>query len=326
MYFRGWNIWQIMNNDLNKKLRIRMLFLTAVIGLIIAAAVFTLSKLTDMKNKADTAQKTSDSVSITPTRTASETISATPSITATPTVKITPIPTKSSKQLENLDSVDAGTILEEDEIDPNDLSKYFKSYEISDDIFERIYGDDKSYKTYCTVPREDLRYLKLLHRGFDGKIHVGELMMNALLADEMLEIFTILFQNDYQVESMYLVDDFDADDRSSIAANNTSAFNFRSITDNPDVLSYHGMGVAIDINPINNPYIWLDENGSWTYEDRDAELYLDRDASDASKRHMINHNDLCYKLFTQRGYTWGGDWDDPKDYQHFEKAVVNYSM
>ncbi len=315
-----------MNNDLKKNFRIRLVFMAAVIGLIFAIALFALSKLADIKNKDDTAKKTNDKVTAAPTKTAKKTPSATPTVTNTPTAEATPTPTKSVEQLKDLDSKDAGEILSEDELDLENLSKYFKSYEISDDIFERIYGDNKSYKTYCTVPREDLRYLKLLHRGFDGKIHVGELMVNKALADELLEIFTILFQNDYQIASMYLIDDFDADDRSSIDANNTSAFNFRTITDNPDVLSYHAMGVAVDINPINNPYIWLDENGEWTYEDRDAELYLDRDASDASKRHMINHNDLCYQLFIERGYTWGGDWDDPKDYQHFEKAVVNYSM
>lgn len=311
-----------MNNDFNKKLCIKIAFMTAVVGLIFAIALFTISRLADIRSNNDTAKKTSDSITPVPTKKAVNTPTAVPTSKETPTPEAEP--TKSIERLGNLDRTDAGTIIEENELDLNDLSKYFKSYEISDDIFERIYGDNKSYKTYCTVPREDLRYLKLLHRGFDGKIHVGELMVNKVLADEILEIFTILFQNDYQIESMYLVDDFDANDRSSIDANNTSAFNFRTITDNPDVLSYHAMGVAIDINPINNPYIWLDENGSWTYEDRDAELYLDRDAIDAAERHMINHDDLCYELFTQRGYTWGGDWDNPKDYQHFEKAVVNY--
>lgn len=311
-----------MNNDFNKKLCIKIIFITAVVGLIFAIALFTISRLADMRSNNDTAKKASDSVTLVPTKKAVNTPTAAPTSKETPTPEAEP--TKSIELLANLDSIDAGTFLEEDELDFDDLSKYFKSYEISDDIFERIYGDNKSYKTYCTVPREDLRYLKLLHRGFDGNIHVGELIVNKVIADEILEIFTILFQNDYQIESMYLVDDFDADDRSSIDANNTSAFNFRTITDNPDVLSYHAMGVAIDINPINNPYIWLDENGSWTYEDRDAELYLDRDAVDAAERHMINHDDLCYKLFIERGYTWGGDWDDPKDYQHFEKAVVNY--
>ena len=130
----------------------------------------------------------------------------------------------------------------------------------------------------------------------------------------------------YQIEKMVLVDDYDADDKKSIDDNNSSAFNYRAVTDNPSILSYHGMGVAIDINPINNPYIWSDGNGGWEYEDRDADKYLDRYAEDAAQRHMINHNDLCYKLFTERGYTWGGDWSDPIDYQHFEKPIVDYPM
>ncbi len=203
---------------------------------------------------------------------------------------------------------------------------YFKSYEISDEIFARIYGDDKSFKTYCTVPRSDLRYIKLLHWGFDEKIHEGELIVNKAVAEDIVEIFRELYENKYQIKQMVLVDNYNADDRASIAANNTSAFNFRTVTDNPNVLSYHGMGAAIDINPINNPYVWYDANGRLRWEDPDADLYLDRYASDAARRHMINHNDLCYKLFIQHGWKWGGDWSGTIDYQHFEKTIVNYSL
>ncbi len=225
--------------------------------------------------------------------------------------------------LENLDDVEAGEILSSEQLDYEHLDHYFTAYEISDELFERIYGDDKSYKTYCTVPRSDLRYIKLLHIGFDSKIHVGELMVNTLLADEIIEIFEILFENQYQIEKMYLVDNYNADEDASIADNNTSAFNFRTVTDNPNVISYHGFGCAIDINPINNPYVWY-ENGVLTWEDPDADLYLDRNAEDAYERHMLNYDDLCYQLFHERGWTWGGDWANPIDYQHFEKVVATY--
>lgn len=245
---------------------------------------------------------------------AEATVESTPTAAPTPEVTV----------LDSLENVEAGTILSEEEIDFNDLSKYFTAYEISDELFERIYGDDKSYKTYCTVPREDLRYIKVLHRGFDSQIHVGEVMINTLLAQDIIDIFRELFENDYQIEKMFLVDNYNADDNASIAANNTSAFNFRAITGGTE-LSNHGKGCAIDINPINNPYVWY-ENGVLTWEDPDADLYLDRDAEDAYERHMINHDDLCYQLFIAHGWSWGGDWADPIDYQHFEKEVADYSM
>ncbi len=225
--------------------------------------------------------------------------------------------------LESIENIEAGTVLKEEELDLTNLDKYFTVSEISDELFERIYGDDKSYKTYCNVPREDLCYIKMLHRGFDTEIHVGEMIVNKAIESDVIEIFTELFKNDYQIEKMVLIDEYGADDNLSIDANNTSAFNYRLVTGGSSV-SLHAWGVAIDINPIQNPYIWSDGAGGWLWEDRDADLYLDRDAIDAKERHMINHDDLCYQLFTEHGFTWGGDWQNPIDYQHFEKQVVSY--
>ena len=62
------------------------------------------------------------------------------------------------------------------------------------------------------------------------------------------------------------------------------------------------------------------------WENEDAELYIDRNVPDAAERHMITEQDLCYQLFTQYGYTWGGDWQNPIDYQHFEKIVYTAAM
>ncbi len=238
---------------------------------------------------------------------------------ATPTP--TPLAAETSEAyLGNLEQVEAGTILSEGQIDRSNLGQYFAVYEISDDLFGRIYGDNRSYKTYCTLPRDALRYVKVLHYGFDGQIHVGELMVNAQLTEDMTSIFQTLFEHQYPIEKMYLVDNYEADDDASCNDNNTSCFNYRLVTDGT-TLSNHATGCAIDINPKNNPYITIDEQGGLHWDNTDAELYLDRDAADAAQRHMITHEDLCYQLFTERGYTWGGDWTNPMDYQHFEKPV-----
>ncbi len=256
-------------------------------------------------------------------KTAEVTKTPTKAPSKTPMPTKTPTPTPTAALMGDLEDVLAGTLIEEAKIDYSNLDTYFVAYPISDTVFERIYGDDKSYKTYCNVPITDLRYVKVLYTGFDGYTYVGELIVNAAVSDDIVYIFKTLFENKYPICKMVLVDEYGADDDLSIADNNTSAFNYRNVTGG-DTPSNHAFGVAIDINPINNPYIWYDDEGNICWEDPDANLYLDRDADDAYERHMINTKDLCYKLFTERGWTWGGSWAGPIDYQHFEKTVVSY--
>ena len=212
----------------------------------------------------------------------------------------------------------AGTILEQQQINPFRLNDYFVSSVIDPqgEVFARMYG--KSYKEDCTVPLEDLRYIKLLHYGFDGQIHVGELVVSSLIEQDILEIFRILYENRYEIEKMFLIDRYEADDTASIEVNNTSAFNFRLVT-NGTKLSNHAWGCAIDINPQQNPYITFDEDGTphWVHENADP--YIDRSNPDWQRMHMITEDDLCFRLFAERGFTWGGSWNNPKDYQHFER-------
>ena len=247
----------------------------------------------------------------------------TPAPTKTPTPSPTPTPEPTPEPvvyLGDLYAIPAETVVAEETIDMNNIDQYFTAYPIDDNIFARIYGDDRSFKTYCTLSTDELRYIKLLYRGFDLQTHVGELMVNTLLADEIIYIFKTLYLYNYQIERIVLVDNYGADDSLSIEHNNTSAFNYRAVTGGTTP-STHAYGFAIDINPINNPYIMYDEYGNPYWEDPDAWLYLDRDAPDAYERHMINYNDLCYQLFHEFGWTWGGDWLNPRDYQHFEKVL-----
>ena len=89
----------------------------------------------------------------------------------------------------------------------------FKISPIPDDIFAKMQG--KSFKDNCTVPREDLRYLKVLHVGFDGKTHTGELVVNRLIADAVLDIFKQLYEAGYEIEKIRLIDEYDADESTS---------------------------------------------------------------------------------------------------------------
>lgn len=187
----------------------------------------------------------------------------------------------------------------------------FYIFEISDSLFEKMQG--KSYKSNCTVPREDLRYVHILHQGFDGKSHEGELVCNKSVAEAFLDIFQKLYEASYPLERVCLVDDYDADDELSMRANNCSAFNFRFISYTTKI-SKHGLGLAVDINPLYNPYVKM-VDGQLSIEPATGASYVDRSKDFP---HKIDENDLACRLFKEHGFDWGGDWTDSKDYQHFE--------
>ena len=184
--------------------------------------------------------------------------------------------------------------------------------EIPDDIFAKMQG--KSYKEDCTVPREDLRYVHVRHMGFDGEAKDGELVVNKASADDVLAIFEELYKADYPIEKVRLVDEYDADDEASMSDNNSSAFNFRFISHTMRI-SRHGLGMAVDINTRYNPYVKT-VDGKLSIEPANGADYVDRSKDFP---HKIDHEDLCYKLFKEHGFTWGGDWTHSKDYQHFER-------
>jgi hypothetical protein len=232
-----------------------------------------------------------------------ETIPAEPPKEVSPTVDITTLP--------------AGTELDESSIDRDHLDSYFVASEIPGSVFERING--RSYRDNPNISLGELRYLKVLHYNFDHRIQVGELIVNASLAGDFTEIFKELFSQEYEIQSMYLVDNYwtgdgTSSDSASIAENNTSAFCYRAITGGSG-LSNHAYGKAIDINPRQNPYFEY-INGAPVWGDAFAGDYLDRSSG---KAHIITHEDACFKAFEKHGFTWGGDWNNPVDYQHFEK-------
>ena len=187
----------------------------------------------------------------------------------------------------------------------------FSISEISDEIFARIKG--KSFKDDCTLPRDDLRYLHVLHKDKDGNVHEGEMIVNKHIAQDVLDILRTLYENNYPIERMKLVDEYNADDELSMEDNNSSSFNFRFISHTTRV-SKHGLGLAVDINTLYNPYTKV-VDGERIVEPVTGEPYLDREASFDYK---IEKDDLCYKLFIEHGFEWGGEWTDRKDYQHFE--------
>lgn len=169
------------------------------------------------------------------------------------------------------------------------------------------------------VSYDDLRYLSVLYYDFNGEVQTGELICNKGIAQDLAEIFHELYLNEYRIEKIRLIDEYDGDDTASMLDNNTSCFNYR-VVDGTDSLSKHALGCAIDINPFYNPYVVFNKDGSGeTYiSPAGSEIYADRSQDFPYK---IDENDLCYRLFKQHGFTWGGNWNSCKDYQHFQKVV-----
>lgn len=196
------------------------------------------------------------------------------------------------------------------------LSQCFTSSPISDEVFSRIWL--KSYKRDCTIPRDDLRYLRILHVNKEGQPQMGELICNKAIADDLLYIFRKLYNAGYRIERMVLVDEYGADDQQSMSANNTSCFNFRRVSGSTK-LSNHSLGLAIDINPLVNPYV---RTKAGKVEPANGKRYAtNRTNKPNQPLRFIDRTDLCYKLFIERGFIWGGAWKVNIDYQHFEKKI-----
>ena len=184
---------------------------------------------------------------------------------------------------------------------------------IPDDVFVRIQG--KSYPDGCPVRRQDLRYLRLLHIDLDGHVKQGEMVCNKAIANDVLEIFEELYKHRYPIASVRLIDDFGANDEESMRANNSSSFCYRAVRGSKK-LSAHAQGMAVDINPLCNPCVRRLRSGKVMVQPSVSGKYVDRSDSFPYK---IEKGDLAWKLFTSRGFKWGGAWKTVKDYQHFEK-------
>ena len=167
------------------------------------------------------------------------------------------------------------------------------------------------------ITLDELSYVNVLYNDFNGSISRGELICNDSIAQDLVEIFEELYRSGYQFEQITLIDEYGGDDTLSMEHNNTSCFNYR-VVDGTDNLSKHAYGLAIDINPFYNPYVVFNKDGTGeTYiSPTGSEVYADRDKDFPYK---IDENDLCYRLFIEHGFTWGGNWNSSKDYQHFQK-------
>ncbi len=204
----------------------------------------------------------------------------------------------------------SGTVEEDFYCEP--LSENLRRY-ITGVSYPAVSEDDAAA---LAISYEDLRYLHILHYNFEGIATEGELICNASIAADLLDIFYELYRNEYQLEQVHLIDEYNGDDTASMEANNTSCFNYREV-EGTTHLSNHALGLALDINPFYNPYVTFEKGGGTRVSPEEAAAYADRTLSFPYK---IDENDLCYKLFVGHGFTWGGNWNSSKDYQHFQKT------
>jgi len=185
----------------------------------------------------------------------------------------------------------------------------FSYSNISDDIKNKMLG--LSMPESEPLSFDSLSYLTLSYYGFDGGTHLGNMVVDKRVASEVIDIFKEVYEKKYPIDKIRLIDEYNAVDNLSMVDNNSSSFCYRTIA-NTSVISNHGKGLAIDINPLQNPHVV----GNIVNPE---EGYVFADRSNIQMG-MIAEGDDLYNAFIKRGWSWGGHWKNA-DYQHFEKKI-----
>jgi hypothetical protein len=165
-----------------------------------------------------------------------------------------------------------------------------------------------SWHPGCPVPIRALRVVRVTYVGFDGRSHRGRLVVHRRWAQEILVVFERLYRRSFPIRRVRLVDRFGADDRASMRHDNTSAFNCRYVA-GTTTWSQHAFGRAIDLNPVENPYV-----DAGHVSPRRGRRYLDR--TDV-RPGMIVRSGVVVRAFRRIGWGWGGSWSGARDFQHF---------
>lgn len=184
---------------------------------------------------------------------------------------------------------------------------------IVDASYQQLLRDKAIWKPYCPVPLERLRKVQVSYLGFEGvPYHDGEIVVLDAVAEHVGRIFAALYEQDFPIASIRPIEMFDGDDEASMAANNSSAFNCRAVA-GTTMLSMHSYGLAIDVNPAQNPYLVRQEGALLRVFPPQGLEYLNR----INQRHGMV--EPVVEIFRQYGFTvWGGQWNDPLDWHHFQ--------
>ncbi|MGI9600892.1 MAG: M15 family metallopeptidase [Acidimicrobiales bacterium] len=166
-----------------------------------------------------------------------------------------------------------------------------------------------TWRPECPVALADLRLVTVGHSHESGRSLTGELVIHRDHTDDLVRVFGTLFDHQFPIHRLDVVDVFNGDDQASMRANNTSAFNCREVDGSPGVWSQHAYGRAVDINPLVNPWV----RGSQV-DPPEGAAYVVRDPSVPG---LIVAGDIATSSFAAAGWAWGGNWTSSKDYQHF---------
>lgn len=166
-----------------------------------------------------------------------------------------------------------------------------------------------SWRPGCPVGPSQLRLVKVPYYGFDGRWHQGELVVRTEAANAVGRTFVRLYQQHFPIRVMKRVDAYGGDDDRSMAADNTSGFNCRAAVGGSGSWSEHAYGLAVDINPVENPYV----HGG-TVDPPSGKPYVQRSPT---RKGMVAAGGPVVRAFAAIGWRWGGSWSSSKDYQHF---------
>jgi D-alanyl-D-alanine carboxypeptidase-like protein len=166
-----------------------------------------------------------------------------------------------------------------------------------------------TWRPGCPVPLSSLRTLTIGYWGFDGKPHTGRLVVNQRVGPAIVGVFRVLWRAQFPVRRVVPVEAYGGSDERSMRADNTSGYNCRGVAGSPGVWSQHAYGLAVDLNPLENPEIShgvVDPPTGTPYADRGSHA-----------KGMIHPHDVVVRAFRAAGWFWGGYWRSLKDYQHF---------
>lgn len=149
--------------------------------------------------------------------------------------------------------------------------------------------------------------LDVEYYGFDNKIHKGQIVVSQDVKQDVIEAFALIKETKFPIKKVVPINNYNWSDDKSMADNNTSAFNYRTIA-NTDRLSNHSFGKAIDFNPVQNPAVY-----------NDGKISPKGAKYDQKAPGTLSNDSELTKFFKSRGWRWGGDWTTLKDYQHFDK-------
>jgi len=182
-------------------------------------------------------------------------------------------------------------------------------------ISKNVYGNNSP------IAIQRLRLLQIKYVDFEGKERNGELMVLDACAKQVLQIFIELYEQKFPLAKVSLITHFYGDDSLSMVNNNTSCHNLRPVAGGK-IHSLHAYGTAIDINPINNPFIDIsceDSLGISRIAPIAGTKYLNRMENRLGKSNRKGMAEEVVGIFAKNGfYWWGGYWDCPIDYQHFQ--------